>query len=451
MSDPLIAKSTDQADGLNPAAGSSSELSKVLLAIQSLKASTDAKLGSLTDRIKDLEDDLANSETHSNPAKIVPVTSSPLTPVTPTTTPTSGFHQLFTQQTVAFTATTPTFLDAKPSHSRKHPTSNDEDDDTLGPPKPKKPKVKHSKTKSSKKPVYTSESDDDTDADNSTDPQKAVVDQQMLELMQEYESSKPKYMEDPTTTDIQDPLASLLETWFWNIYAKDEVKTELAKPLQPGNANALIPTRINEAVFRSLNPAALTKDLPCRFIHNAFMKASQPFAIVCSTLIALENHLKATNTPLQVDCNPGLTIDFMSLRKQMDQGLRLLGIANSQMVVHRKDILSKFLNKDFKKLCKPHVPFDQWMFSTNLKTLLEDTIRINRMVQQNKPTPPPQNKPVFSRGRGGPQGSRRGFQGRYPNQQGRGFGRGWQQGSTTHVQQNQKQNTGQHKRQQSQK
>ena len=171
------------------------------------------------------------------------------------------------------------------------------------------------------------------------------------------------------------------------MYSKEEVKSELAKPFRPGNADALIPPKINEAVYRSLNPAALTKDLPTRFVQNAFMKASQPFVHVWSTLIKIEANLKAANSPCQIPCSDDFTVDFMQLHKQMDQGLRLLGIVNSQMVVHCKDVLAQFLKKDFKKLCKPHVPFDQWMFSSNLKTLLDDTIRVNRMVQQNKAQP----------------------------------------------------------------
>ena len=108
--------------------------------------------------------------------------------------------------------------------------------------------------------------------------------------MKEYEASKPKYLEDPTTSDIATPLAKLLETWFWTVYSKDKVKTELSKSQCPANADALIPPKINEAIFQSLNPVALTKDLPARLIQNAFMKASQLFAIVWSTLLKLENH-----------------------------------------------------------------------------------------------------------------------------------------------------------------
>ena len=263
----------------------------------------------------------------------------------------------------------------------------------------------------------------------------------MQELMQEYEITKPKYLEDPTTAPIQSPLAHTLETWFWSVYSKEEVKTELSKPLRPSNAMALIPTCINEPIFRSLSPQALNKDMPVRFIQNAFMKSSQPFAIVWEALIRLESHLKASKSSLSYKFSDTLSIDFQYLRKNMDQGLRLLGIANSQMVVHRKDTLSQYLNKDFKKICKSHIPFDQWMFGSNLKALLEDTARVNKLVQQNKPpqtVSAPAKQSFFRRG-GGLTGSRTNQQlrGRSHQGRGRGFARGWQIQSSSPSPQNQ--------------
>ena len=76
------------------------------------------------------------------------------------------------------------------------------------------------------------------------------------------------------------------------------------------------------------------------------------------------------------------------------------------------------------------------MFGSNLKALLEDTARVNHLVQQNKPAQNPSTPRSFSRGRGN-QSAQRGFQhGRFPKQQGRGLGRGWQLNTNTQNQQN---------------
>ena len=176
------------------------------------------------------------------------------------------------------------------------------------------PPRKKSKKKKVKSSRVSSSEDEGSDA-------PSIVDVQMEELLDEYKTTKPKYLEDPTTSPIQDSLAKMLETWFWTVYSKEEVKTELAKPLRPENAHALIPTKINEAIFRSLSQQALSKDMPSRFVQNAFMKASQCFSIVWSTLIAFENFLKASDMDVVSTFSSSLTIDFQALRKQMAQGL----------------------------------------------------------------------------------------------------------------------------------
>lgn len=401
----------------------SSDTSKILLAIQNLQSNTTAQIQNLTTRIDTLERDIADGSEQGDSSKNIPTVPS-FTSRLAATTP-----SLPAATTPSFQSTTPSSFQTFSDHnSAKHHLVHESDSDTAKRHKTNNPSdVKSSKKHRHKKKSVPSDSELSS-SDNDTH-----LDEQMIELMNEYAGSKPKYLEDPTTSDIPQPLADILRTWFWSIYSKEEVKVELAKPLRPANATALIPTKINEAVFRSLSTPAIIKDMPTRFIQNAFMKSSQSFATVWSTLITLENHLKATNQPLQVAASDTLTVDFLQLRKMMDQGLRLLGIANSQMVVHRKDILSQFLHKDFKKLCKSHVPFDQWMFGTNLKTLLEDTIRVNRMVQQNRP-PQKSQKPSFSRGRGGHPAPRRGSftnQG-YQQGRGKGFAKGWQQGNNTH-------------------
>ena len=427
--------------GADPAANT--DLHMILRAIQGLETSTQTKLDAIDKHITELETDLADgSDVHSTSGKNVPVTSAMTTVTTTTVSASTSNYSTLSKHLTA----NPIPLQTKPmtitSPVGKRPLVETDDNDTASRPKNKKKKLTKTKTKKSK--LSTDKSDPSTDEGD----QVSLVDQEMELLMKEDEASKPKYLEDPTTSDIQAPLAHLLQTWFWTVYSKDEVKTELSKTYHPANADALIPPKINEAFYHSLLPVALTKDMPSRFVQNAFMKAAQPFAIVWDALIQVEHHLKIQGQPLQVPCSDSFTVDFLFLHKQMDQGLRLLGIVNSQMVTHRKDVLAQYFNKDFKKLCKPHVPFDRWMFHSNLKGLLEDTIRVNRMVQQNKAQPV--YKKSFSWGRGFPQGPHRG-QGGFQQQRGKGFGRGWQQGNNTQQQQQQKKSGSQFKQQQTSK
>ena len=269
MTDSHQGKPLDTAVGADTAA--SYNLGGILLAIQTLQMNTNTRFDTLTSWINDLEKDIAEgSDSISN--KNVPITSAGFTP----TTSTSTFVGLFTGTKVG---TVPSSYNT--TQFAKRSLSQDDLDENNETPEPKNKKQKKN---NNKKPVHSSE---ESDPSNDEGDQ---VDQEMDELMKEYEASKPKYLEDPTTSDIATPLAKLLETWFWTVYLKDKVKTELSKSQWPANADALIPPKINEAIFQSLNPAALTKDLPARLIQNAFMKASQLFAKVWSTLLKLENH-----------------------------------------------------------------------------------------------------------------------------------------------------------------
>ena len=325
-----------------------SDLATILAAIQGLEQSTNTQISQLSTHLGDLECDLAeNFHDESNHGKTVPGLSATVTTTT-ITTASAGFQSFLASSIPSVgSSVIPSrqFLQTPLTQSAFGTTSfskdkhllSDHDSDCASPKRPRKKKKK-------KKPPQSS-SDDDSSSEQS-DPEKKLLDEQMEELMKDYDTSKPKYLEDPTTDEIPTPLAIILETWFWSVYSKEEVKAELQKPLRPSNANALIPTKINEPVFQSLNPAALQKDMNIRFIQNAFMKASQPFASIWATLISLETHLKAKGSDLQFVCDD-LSIEFLQLRKNLDQGLHLLGIANSQMVIHRKEILAQFLHKDF--------------------------------------------------------------------------------------------------------
>ena len=316
---------------------SSSDTSKILLAIKDLQTNTTVQIQNLTTRIDDLEHDIADGSEHGDFLKNTVTTAAPVTP---------SFASVFTSLTTPVSTVPSSLLHGVDSSASKHQYHDESDSDSHKWPKTlNSADVKSSKKHKHKKKSPPSDSDDDF----SDNPDSAAVHEQMVELMNEYAGSNPKYLEDPTTTDIPQPLADILGTWFWSIYSKKEVKAELAKPLHPGNAPALIPTKINEAVFRSLSTPAIIKNMPTHFIQNAFMKSSQLFAVVWSTIIALENHLKAINQPLQILVSDTFSIDFLQLRKLLDQGLCLLGIANSQMVVHHKDVLAQFLHKDFKK------------------------------------------------------------------------------------------------------
>ena len=103
------------------------------------------------------------------------------------------------------------------------------------------------------------------------------------------------------------------------------------------------------------------------------------------------------------------------MRQLLDLALRLLGMANSQLAIHRRSKLKQHLAPGFHRLCEDHIPFNQWMFGGNIKVTIDDTLKINRMVDNANKTLGSGSKfqygkkPCLERRDGQYQNHRRGF------------------------------------------
>ena len=74
----------------------------------------------------------------------------------------------------------------------------------------------------------------DPDSDKNLEPAQAVTkacenDPDFKELLDVYNSIKPKALADPVTDPIPEPLTKILESWTWGHYSSTEIKTEQAK------------------------------------------------------------------------------------------------------------------------------------------------------------------------------------------------------------------------------
>ena len=99
----------------------------------------------------------------------------------------------------------------------------------------------------------------DPDSDDNFDPVQVVTkayenDPNFKELLDVYNSTKPKALVDPLTDPIPEPLTKILESWFWGHYSSTEIKAEQAKTKCPANAMALILVKINEEHYHSISP-----------------------------------------------------------------------------------------------------------------------------------------------------------------------------------------------------
>ena len=221
---------------------------------------------------------------------------------------------------------------------------------------------------------------DNAQGDDVDDPNEKQLDK----IKAEYETTKPRVLEDVTTDPIPHQLMSTLETWMWKCYNSDEIKAAQEKARRPNNATALIPLKMEEEVFHALNPRGRAFDAKYRFIQNALMKGIQPIAIVWSKVInaitSLQSYRGDDNPFLMI--MPKLSLNLLQMKAEFDLGLCLLGMANSQLGFRCWLSLKQHLSPGFRRLCDEHNPLNQWMFGGNIKTTIEDTMRVNHMMQQ---------------------------------------------------------------------
>ena len=113
----------------------------------------------------------------------------------------------------------------------------------------------------------------------------------MDDIAAEYETTKPRVLEDATTDPMPQQLATTLEMWMWKCNNSDEIKKVQEKAYCCSNADALIPLRIEEEIFHALAPKGKALDARYRFIQNAFMKGCQPIANAWQKVITAITHL----------------------------------------------------------------------------------------------------------------------------------------------------------------
>ena len=197
---------------------------------------------------------------------------------------------------------------------------------------------------------------------------------------------------------IPELLTKILESWFWGHYSSTEIKNEQDKTRRPSNADAVIPVQINEELYHSISPDGKFLDRPFRYIQNALGKGAQPLVSVWYKIIQCQNILKKQNPDKSCTFTVGhLHIDFAELRELLVLSLRLIGMASSQLAIQHRLDLGNFVAPGFHKLCEEHVPFTRWMFTENVKTQIEDTSKINRMVDSANRKLAPSTAPGYNR------------------------------------------------------
>ena len=106
---------------------------------------------------------------------------------------------------------------------------------------------------------------------------------------------------------------------------------------------------MEEEVYHVMSTRGKTVDSKYRFIQNALVKSCQPIAIAWSKIIQALTVLqkyRGDDSPF-VSVIPKLSLNLHQLKAELNVGLRLLGMANSQLGFRHRSTLKPHLALGF--------------------------------------------------------------------------------------------------------
>ena len=192
-----------------------------------------------------------------------------------------------------------------------------------------------------------------------------------------------------TDHDIDSDLKDFINVTFREGISDDQ-QTDLVKNIhRPGNAFAMVKTKVNQCIWRLLKPQTQTDDVKMQTIQNDMIKASI-------------NVAKLLN-----EAGQSLNADMLNLGTG---ALALLGQANKLINNKRKESHKKDLDVRYHNLCSANFPFSEWLYGDDVNKNVKDIQDMNKLSRN-----------VGSNQRGG-YGHGRGRRG-YPRYSTRGRGR----------------------------
>lgn len=165
---------------------------------------------------------------------------------------------------------------------------------------------------------------------------------------------------------------------------KDEVNG------RPANCEGLVTVKTNQLVWDAVTPTARSNDIKFQNIETSVVKAATVLTKIVNSMASIENeHSK-----------------FEEMIDNCNTSLALLGHANRQICMVRKDLFRQELREEYSHLCAHSLAYTNWLFGDDISKKTKEIEDSNKLCNK-----------AF-RGRGG-------FRGRFGNRdRHRGRGRG---------------------------
>ncbi|XP_038051565.1 uncharacterized protein LOC119724536 isoform X2 [Patiria miniata] len=228
-----------------------------------------------------------------------------------------------------------------------------------------------------KRPRLASESDsDNTSASKAIDEllKESVLDSENTgqddQLLNNFEQL---YTEDaPTAAAVNEKLAKVIDKMVRNKLPEDKAAEKLKALQRPTNVKNLECTRVNPEVWSSLKPKTRSQDIKLQKVQQALMKGVVPIVGVINSLMTRLNGSAAGTDNLDVKGE---------ITKLLD-AIAVIGHANHELNMRRRELIKPDLNKQFSGLCSSHVPVTGLLFGDNLPQQCKDIQQTNKIGQK---------------------------------------------------------------------
>ncbi|XP_071797702.1 uncharacterized protein [Asterias amurensis] len=226
-----------------------------------------------------------------------------------------------------------------------------------------------------KRPRLSSDSESDTESASKAIDELLQESQQGSTTLcpddQLLDNFEQLYAEDAPTADaVNDKLAKVVDKMVRHKLPEDKTVEKLKTIQRPTNVKNLECTRVNPEIWSSLKPKTRSQDIKFQKVQQALLKGIIPVVGVINSLMSRP---AATDPPTQV--NPDFKVEITKLL----DAVAIIGHANQELNVRRRDLIKPDLNKQFSGLCSPHVPVTGFLFGDDLPQQCKDIQQTNKI------------------------------------------------------------------------
>lgn len=175
-----------------------------------------------------------------------------------------------------------------------------------------------------------------------------------------------------TGKDVSDKLAKLVNKRWSEKLTSDKLSEKLKKYPRPGNLQNLTVPKVNPEIWANMNHTGKQVDLRAANTQNIVSKVGSILAKCTDTLLTARN--KKQSKEMNLDELIGSHTD----------ALALLGHAQHELSMKRRDAIRPSLNKDYTGLCSQNVPITSLLFGDDLQQQLNTIKASNKITQASK-------------------------------------------------------------------